>query len=46
MKTVKEKQEHSRDSLERIIADYNTTFDTNYSTDTFSSYFADVSKKS
>lgn len=39
------KDEHSRDSLERIITDYNEMFDTNYSTDTFSSYFADVSKK-
>lgn len=37
--------EHSRDSLERIISDYNKMFETNYSTDTFSSYFADVSKK-
>ncbi len=37
--------EHSRDSLERIISDYNKTFDTNYSTDTFPSYFADVSRK-
>lgn len=39
------RDEHSRDSLERIIKDYNKIFDTNYSTDTFSSYFADVSKK-
>lgn len=39
------KDEHSRDSLERMIKDYNDIFDTNYSTDTFSSYFADVSKK-
>lgn len=39
------RDEHSRDSLERIISDYNKNFDTNYSTDTFSSYFADVSKK-
>lgn len=39
------KDEHSRDSLERIISDYNKIFDTNYSTDTFSSYFSDVSKK-
>lgn len=37
--------EHSRDSLERIIADYNKTFDCNYSTDTFANYFLDVSKK-
>lgn len=39
------KDEHSRDSLERMIADYNAMYDTNYSTDTFSSYFSDVSKK-
>lgn len=39
------RDEHSRDSLERIIADYNKIFDTNYSTDTFSNYFSDVSRK-
>ncbi|MBN1043774.1 type I restriction endonuclease subunit R [Clostridium botulinum] len=39
------KDEHSRDSLERMISDYNVIFDTNYSTDTFSNYFADVSKR-
>ena len=39
------KDEHSRDSLERMITDYNKIFDTNYNTDTFSSYFSDVSKK-
>ena len=39
------RDEHSRDSLERIIADYNEIFDTNYSTDTFANYFSDVSKK-
>lgn len=39
------RDEHSRDSLERIISDYNRMFDTNYSTDTFSSYFSDVSKR-
>lgn len=39
------KDEHSRDSLEKIIKDYNIMFDTNYSTDTFPNYFADVSKK-
>lgn len=39
------KDEHSRDSLERIITDYNEIFGTNYCTDTFSSYFSDVSKK-
>lgn len=39
------KDEHSRESLERMIKDYNKIFDSNYSTDTFQSYFADVSKK-
>ena len=38
------KEEHSRDSLERIITDYNEIYDTNFSTDTYSSYFSDVSK--
>jgi type I restriction enzyme R subunit len=39
------KDEHSRDCLERIIADYNKMFGTNFSTDAFDSYFKDVSKK-
>ncbi len=39
------KDEHSRDSLERMIKDYNNMFETNYSTDSFANYFADVSKK-
>ena len=39
------KIEHSRDSLEKMIADYNKMFDTNYTTETYSSYFSDVSKK-
>lgn len=39
------RDEHSRDSLERIIKDYNNMFDTNYSTDTFANYFKDVTKK-
>lgn len=38
------KEEHSRDSLERIITDYNEIYDTNFSTDTYSSYFSDISK--
>ena len=37
--------EHSRDSLERIMKDYNETFNTNFATDNFSGYFADVSKR-
>lgn len=39
------KDEHSRDSLERIIKDYNKIFQTNYSTDTYAGYFSDVSKR-
>ncbi|WP_419885725.1 type I restriction endonuclease subunit R [Paenibacillus sp. B-A-8] len=37
--------EHSRDSLERIIKDYNGMFGTNFSTDKYQGYFADVSKR-
>lgn len=43
------KDEHSRDSLERIIEDFNNMFpnknNTKYSTDTFQAYFKDLSKK-
>jgi type I restriction enzyme R subunit len=37
--------EHSRDALERIIGDYNQTFSTNYSTDTFHAYHKDISDR-
>ncbi len=37
--------EHSRDALERIIADYNKTFDTNFSTETFNAYQKDISDR-
>ena len=37
--------EHSRDSLERIITDYNETFSTNFSTETFSAYHKDISDR-
>ena len=37
--------EHSRDALERIIKDYNKTFTTNFSTDTFSAYHKDISDR-
>ncbi len=37
--------EHSRDALERIIADYNQTFDTNFSTETFGAYQKDISDR-
>lgn len=39
------KDELSCESLEKIIEDYNKTFDTNYSVNTFDSYFKDVSKR-
>lgn len=39
------RDEHSRDALERIITDYNKIFGTKYSTDTFSAYNTDISKK-
>lgn len=38
--------EHSRDSLERYITDYNQIFGTNFTTDNFSQYYVDVSKRS
>ncbi len=37
--------EHSRDALERIIKDYNSTFSTNFSTDTFAGYNKDISDR-
>src|SRR5699024_1025449 len=37
------KEKHSRDSLDEIIADYNATFGTNLSTDTFQGYFNHIS---
>ncbi len=42
---LEEKGEHSRDSLERIIKDYNEMFHTNYSTDKYESFRSDVDKK-
>ena len=42
---LEEKGEHSRDSIERMIKDYNENFDTNFSTDNYDSYRADVDKK-
>ncbi|AIY04505.1 type I restriction endonuclease subunit R [Planococcus sp. PAMC 21323] len=40
-----EGEEHSRHSLERIMEDFNQEFGSNHTTENFSSYFADVSKK-
>ncbi|WP_297638014.1 type I restriction endonuclease subunit R [uncultured Clostridium sp.] len=39
------KDEHSRESLERIIADYNKTYSSDYNTDKFQAYSSDVQKK-
>ena len=39
------KAEHSRDSLERIIKDYNALYDTNFSTDTYEAYRKDISDR-
>lgn len=40
-----DKEEHSRDALERIIADYNGMYSTNFSTDTFAGYHKDLSDR-
>ncbi|MCD8881419.1 type I restriction endonuclease subunit R [Mammaliicoccus sciuri] len=37
------KEKHSRDSIDEIITDYNATFGTNFSTDTFQGYFNHIS---
>ncbi len=42
---LESKSEHSRDSLERIIDDYNKMFGTKYNTSTFDAYFKDVTKR-
>ena len=39
------KEEHSRDVLERIIKDYNKMYNTNFTTNSFDAYFRDVCKK-
>ncbi len=39
------KEEHSRDTLERYIKDYNKMFGTNFTTHNFDSYFRDICKK-
>ncbi|WP_420743494.1 type I restriction endonuclease subunit R [Priestia aryabhattai] len=38
-------EEHSREALDRMIADYNRMYSTDFSTDTWDRYFSDVSKK-
>lgn len=42
---LSEDKVHPRDSLERMIKDYNEMFNTNYSTDNYDAYRADVDKK-
>ncbi len=37
--------EHSRESLDKIIADYNKMYNTNFSSSTFDAYFRDICKK-
>lgn len=39
------REEHSRDSLEKIMNDYNVLYNTNYNTDNFAGYFADICRK-
>ncbi|PLR65565.1 type I restriction endonuclease subunit R [Bacillus sp. UMB0893] len=39
------KEEHSRDALERMVIDYNGIYGTDYSTQVWDSYFADVSRR-
>ena len=38
-------KKHTRDELEDIIRDYNDTYKTNFSTNTFDNYYQDISKK-
>lgn len=38
-------EEHSRESLDRMIVDYNKMYDTDFSTESWDRYFSDVSKK-
>lgn len=40
-----DKVEHSRESLDRIIADYNNEYGTNFSSNNFDGYFRDICKK-
>ena len=39
------REEHSRDTLERIMKDYNKMYNTNFTTNNFDAYFKDVCKK-
>lgn len=42
---LENKEEHSRDSLKRIMDDYNRMFDTGFTPDTYAAYNADISKR-
>ncbi|MCY3626479.1 MAG: type I restriction endonuclease subunit R [Gammaproteobacteria bacterium] len=42
---MKSVNKHSRDRLQDCIEDYNKTFKTNYSTDTFYQYYQDIGKR-
>ena len=42
---LEDKEEHSRDQLERIINDYNKMFGTNFSTATYDSYNRDIANR-
>lgn len=42
---LSDKEEHSRDSLDRIIKDYNEMFETNFDTNTFGAYNKDISNR-
>ncbi len=42
---LENQKEHSRDSLEKIIRDYNNKYGTNFSTNNVEAYFKDVDKK-
>lgn len=39
------KEEHSRDTLEKYMVDYNKMFNTNFTTHTYDAYFRDICKK-
>lgn len=42
---LEDKAEHSKDSLARIMDDYNKMFDTNFTLDSYAGYNADIAKR-
>jgi len=42
---LEDKEEHSRDTQERMIADYNQMYNTNFNTDKFQAFSADLQKR-